>query len=97
METRHRCGSVQSKNPPQTTFDQTLLTGKPNLYVPKHTERRREEDERKKAREEEEPQSVEHNLITPICHAYIWTHTAAELLVEMMQKQSRREDFSCRL
>lgn len=53
----------------------------------------KEGDERKKAREEEEPQSVKLNLITPICHGYIWTHTAADLLVQMMQKQSKGEIF----
>lgn len=54
---------------------------------------KREEDERKKAREEEEPQSVKHNLIAPICHGYTWTHTAADLLVQMKQKQSKGEMF----
>lgn len=44
-------------------------------------------------RKRRKPQSVRHNLITPICHSYTWTHTAADLLVQMMQKQNKGEIF----
>lgn len=63
-ETCYSCESVQSPDPQQIRSDQTLQTGKLNPYVPTETE----EVQRRKAREQEEPQSVKHNLITPICH-----------------------------
>lgn len=63
------------------------------MFLRRERERQREEDERKKAREEEEPQSVQPNLITLICHSCTWTHTAADLLVQMRQKQSKGEIF----
>lgn len=40
-----------------------------------------------------ELQFVKHNLSTPICHGYTWTHTAADLLVQIMQKQNIGEIF----
>lgn len=59
----------------------------------RESEREWEENEGRRRGEEEEPQSVKHNLITPICHSYTWTHTAADLLVQMMQKQNNAEIF----
>lgn len=38
-ETCHSCESVQSTDPQQTSSDQTLLTGKPNPYVPKERQK----------------------------------------------------------
>lgn len=61
------------------------------MYPKREGERERKEDEGEKVGEEEEPQSVKHNLITPICHGYTWTHAAADLLVQMMQKQNKGE------
>lgn len=44
-------------------------------------------------KEEEEPQSVKYNLVTPICHGYTWTHTAADLLLQMIKKQNKGDIF----
>lgn len=83
IEFPDRCESVQSKDPQQTSSDRQT----------KSICSQRVEDERKREREEEEPQSVKHNLITPSFHGYTWTHRAADLLVQMMQKQSKGEIF----
>lgn len=81
-ESCYSCESVQSPDPRQIRSDQTLQTGKPNPYVPTETE----EDQRRKAREEEEAQSVNHNLITPICHDLHTDTNNRDLLLHTMHE-----------
>lgn len=90
-ETCHSCESVQSADPQQTTSDQTVLTSKPKAYVPREREREGRMRGRRWGRKRR--QSVKHNLVTPICHRYTWTHTAADLLVQMVKEQNKTESF----
>ena len=89
-ETCHSCDSSSKQGSSADSFWSNTSDRRAESIC---SQRKTEEDERKEAKEDEQPRYVKSNPITPICHGYTWTHTAADLFVQMMQRQNQGEIF----